>query len=76
MAFPEYVIDWAWKRSGGMCECARISCGHTGRCAKYLTTGNWNAHHKTAVASGGDDTLSNCEILCIPCHHNTETFGG
>ena len=32
----------------------------------------WEAHHKVA---GGGDTLSNCEILCTPCHKLTRTYG-
>ena len=42
---------------------------------KDYDPGGWEAHHKTAAASGGSDTLSNCEILCIPCHKNTRTYG-
>jgi 5-methylcytosine-specific restriction endonuclease McrA len=76
MAFPQSVIDDVWRRSGGRCECTRKSCGHIGRCNKPLTANNWDAHHKTAVSAGGDDTLSNCEALCLPCHKNTGTYGG
>ena len=85
MAFSSTVISDAWKRSGGKCECCRTTCGHgTRRCNKTLVfsargddnaVGGWEAHHKTAVASGGSDTLSNCEILCIRCHKNTRTYG-
>ncbi len=76
MAFPQSVIDAVWRRSGGKCECTRKLCGHTGRCYKDLTAYNWNAHHITAVSLGGDDTLSNCEALCLPCHKNTGSYGG
>lgn len=76
MAFPQSVIDQAWKRSGGKCECTRSSCKHIGRCNKVLTAHNWHAHHKTSVAAGGADTLSNCEALCVPCHENTRSYGG
>lgn len=77
MAFPDSVIEQVIARSGGKCECTRTSCAHhTGRCSKTLTNLNWHAHHKTAIASGGGDTLSNCEALCIPCHTNTQTYGG
>jgi len=76
MAFPQSVIDDAWRRAGGKCECTRSSCGHTGRCNKALTAHNWHAHHKTAVEKGGSDTLSNCEALCISCHKNTQSYGG
>lgn len=76
MAFPQSVIEQAWKRAGGKCECTRISCGHIGRCSEPLTANNWHAHHRTAVASGGGDTLSNCEALCVRCHENTGSYGG
>ena len=85
MAFSSSVIEAAWQRAGGRCECRRTYCGHSYlRCYKPLdwyargndyAPGGWEAHHKTAVASGGDDTLSNCEILCISCHKNTYTYG-
>ena len=32
-------------------------------------------HHKIAIQSGGEDTLSNCEFLCKECHINTQTYG-
>ena len=85
MAFPQSVVDQAWKAAGGKCECRRTTHGHSGRCNKDLVEANrgktgqrccWEAHHKTAVKSGGDDTLSNCEILCCDCHAKTETYGG
>ena len=85
MAFSASVIRAAWERAGGRCECERKRCGHDGRCNKYLAWydrgndyayGGWEAHHRVAVASGGSDTLSNCEILCIKCHKNTGTYGG
>src|SRR6266571_6485832 len=73
MAFSQETKDAAFRRAGGQCECSRISCTvqRTLRCTTRLTPGGWHAHHKTAVASGGDDSLSNCEALCIPCHQQT-----
>ena len=35
----------------------------------------WEAHHITAEGVGGPSTLSNCQILCIPCHTLTQTYG-
>ena len=36
MAFSPDVINAAWKRAGGKCECARTTCPHhTGRCKKH-----------------------------------------
>jgi hypothetical protein len=42
--------------------------------SKPLTTASL-AHHTVSQAAGGPDILSNCEILCWPCHEATPTFG-
>ena len=86
MAFSKGTIEAAWKRAGGKCECRRKTHSHLYvRCNKTLSFDNrgkdgawgaWEAHHITAVASGGSDVLSNCEILCIECHKNTGSYGG
>jgi len=81
MAFSDFVVDQAWNRSGGKCECTRIRHEHNGPCNKELfkvargkeTPLGWEAHHITA---GGPDTLNNCEILCQDCHKQTGTYGG
>ena len=82
MAFSDQTVLQAWQRSGGRCECTRSTQGHVGRCGVRLgwearghekVLGGWEAHH---VAAGGPDTLSNCEVLCIPCHKKTQTYGG
>jgi len=84
MAFSDQTVASAFTRAGGKCECDRTGCGHGRRCNKMLdwrqrgndyATGGWEAHHKTAVGVGGNDSLSNCEILCIECHVNTRTYG-
>ena len=77
MAFSEETKMAAFKRAGGQCECTRMSCTihREYRCPTKLVNGRWHAHHKTAVASGGSDALSNCEALCIPCHEQTGTYG-
>ena len=76
--FPESVVEQAWTRSGGKCECARVTHGHSGRCNKTLLRSfqgdrdsayGWEAHH---ISGSGGDTLSNCEVLCWnPCHKAT-----
>lgn len=69
MAFSEETKEKAFARAGYRCECERPShTGHTGRCAKSTTKSTGECHHKTAVASGGSDTLSNCEVVCKECH--------
>lgn len=82
MAFPESVVREAWERADGKCECRRSGTGHnhSGRCSKTLAWGSrgaesslgWEAHH---ISATGPDTLSNCEILCQPCHKATQTYG-
>lgn len=76
MAFSQETKDAAWKRANGRCECTRSSCpeNHTGRCPTKPS--RWHAHHKTAISAGGGDSLSNCEVLCVPCHEGTSTYGG
>lgn len=81
MAFPESVVEQAWKKAGAKCECTRTTHGHRGRCNRELlwtsrgseSAYGWEAHH---VAAGGSDTLSNCEILCQDCHKKTGSYGG
>jgi len=76
MAFPDSVVQQAWQRAGGRCECTRITHNHGVPCNKQLVWDNrgregrgaWEAHHRT---TGGPDTLSNCEILCWDCHKLT-----
>lgn len=83
--FPDSVVNQAWLRSGGICECTRTthSWHPGGRCSQKLryndrgrrTGFGWEAHHKVAEKHGGQDILSNCEILCLGCHKATKTFG-
>ncbi|MEW5951086.1 MAG: HNH endonuclease signature motif containing protein [Elusimicrobiota bacterium] len=81
MGFPESIIKEAWQRANGRCECRRKEHNHLYiRCNKELVwenrgrengRGAWEAHHRISVESGGDNTLSNCEILCWDCHSKT-----
>ena len=83
MAFSQTVINEAWARAGGKCECTRQNCPEhsTPRCGKVLDPANqrvgmkWHAHHLTAQAAGGSDSLSNCQILCVECHEQTQSYG-
>ena len=77
MAFPDSVVEAAWRRAGGRCECRRRSHNHRYvRCNKQLVwhnrgregRGKWEPHHRSSTAG---DTLSNCEILCWDCHTGT-----
>jgi 5-methylcytosine-specific restriction protein A len=76
MAFPDWVKDAAFRRSGGRCECRRSSHGHPfGRCSATITRYGAEFHHITSQAAGGPDTLENCEALCITCHRQTRSYG-
>jgi 5-methylcytosine-specific restriction endonuclease McrA len=68
MAFSESTKELALASAGNQCECARGIHLHGGRCKTTLTKSVAEFHHKTAVASGGSDALSNCEVLCHTCH--------
>jgi hypothetical protein len=73
MAFPEYVKDAAFRRSGRRCECRRPSHGHGRRCPTQIWRHrNVHYHHVNAY---GEDILSNCEALCIKCHKLTHSYG-
>ena len=81
MAFSKETIEEAWNRSDERCECRRKTHNHPYvRCPNTLVWGRrgqdrrdgWEAHH---IVVGGGDTLSNCEILCTPCHEKTRTYG-
>lgn len=83
MAFSQETIDQAWDRAGGRCECIRQCPQHPGRrCGRILDPNNqkpgqeWHAHHRISEDADGSDSLSNCEILCVGCHENTESYGG
>jgi len=79
--FPEPVVQAAWNRAGERCECRRRTHNHPYiRCENKLKkekrglregTDSWEPHHITSQEAGGPDTLSNCEILCWPCHKLT-----
>ncbi len=77
--FSDDIIAQAWIRSGGQCECQRGHGHGSLRCSNMIVLGNrgrtgqgaWEAHHPTSVDAGGDDSLSNCELLCWDCHRQT-----
>jgi hypothetical protein len=76
MPFPTSVVEAAWARAKGKCECTRTTHNHSVPHGKQLVWDNrgregrgaWEAHHKIR---GGPDTLSNCQILCWGCHKQT-----
>ena len=82
MAFSEDTIKQAWARTDGRCQCQRTTHDHAFyRCIRKLSWSNrgrdgdgaWEAHH---ITTSDGDGLSNCEILCWPCHKKTQSLGG
>jgi 5-methylcytosine-specific restriction protein A len=63
--FSKPVRREAWKRSGGLCE--RILDTGT-RCACVLTPGKFAYDHVIPDQMGGEAILSNCQVICTPCH--------
>jgi len=76
--FPQGIIDQAWKRCGGFCECTETTHGHYGQCHKTLldyragdrtSAYGWEAH---SMSGKHLDSLSDCKIYCWePCHRLT-----
>ena len=76
MAFTDDVLQQAWQRSGGKCECQNRSHDHGFYACDELLEwlnraqpglGSWEARHKVVPEDGGDDSLENCEIVCLDC---------
>lgn len=71
--FPQLVVEEAWKRSNGICECENDGHGHSGRCTQRLVwmvrggkqKASWEAH---AIDPDGERTLENCRLMCMACH--------
>ena len=75
MAFTQTIKDRAYLRAGGKCE----RCGKD--CIRLRTNYGFEYpesefHHILSVQAGGYDGISNCEHLCVACHHNTKSYGG
>ena len=73
MAFSDETRREIFDNANDKCE----------RCGKELVfenhtegeRGAWEAHHRTAVSSGGSDAPSNGKALCLDCHKSTRTYG-
>ena len=76
--FSDELVEKAWQRAEGKCECERTTHGHWGKCNKPLLQGSrgnrdstfgWEAHSKSGLHI---DSLTDCEIICWnPCHKST-----
>jgi len=78
MTFPEDIVQEAWTRSGGKCECVKVSHAHPYvRCNKKLVwshrymdiEGGWEDYRSNKFAG---NVVSNCRIICIACARRIE----
>jgi hypothetical protein len=75
MTFPESVVEQAWRRAGGRCECrqGRLHSHLQTRCDEHLIRenrgrsggGGWEA---CRISTLHGYTVTNCQILCWHCH--------
>lgn len=75
MPFSEGTKDVAFYKANARCQCRRVAHGHRIPCGKLLTRSTARFHHITAQGVGGGDGPSNCEVLCVPCHLATASYG-
>ncbi|XUX01182.1 MAG: hypothetical protein TUN42_04130 [Dehalogenimonas sp.] len=72
--FSNAVVQQAWTRSGGRCECANRSHQHMGRCNRALVwerrTGESKPGAWVAESKSGNflPNASDCEIACWHCY--------
>lgn len=55
----------AFTRCGGRCE----------KCSAHLKVGEGEYDHILEAALGGDNSLDNCQVLCVPCHREKTRTG-
>jgi len=65
LEFTKQTMREALKRADGLCE-GLIASGD--RCNGALTIGKYHFDHVIPAAIGGDNSLTNCAVLCLPCH--------
>jgi hypothetical protein len=70
------IIDEAWKRSGGYCECTLTSHDHEGRCKKLICKFfrgeadelGWEVH---SLSGKPLDDISDNIVMCSGCFSQT-----
>lgn len=65
--FTKPTMRDAYERSEGLCEGIQPS-GE--RCCANLKHKPHHFDHVIPAAIGGDNSLTNCQVLCVPCHHD------
>jgi 5-methylcytosine-specific restriction enzyme A len=65
--FSKAVRRAALDRANGQCE-GSLDDGE--RCPCRLDRGKFHFDHDIPDWMGGEPTIDNCVVLCIPCHHD------
>ena len=74
MKFPEDIVEKAWERANGYCECTQILHEHDGRCNRVLLDNKrgdkvhsfgWQAY---SISGRYFNSVSDCKILCWDCY--------
>ncbi|MCJ2009767.1 HNH endonuclease signature motif containing protein [Methylobacterium sp. J-092] len=63
--FSKPVKRTAWERAAGKCEFVLVDGS---RCGCPLTPGKFAYDHINPDGLTGTPTLSNCQVICTPCH--------
>ena len=58
--FSKQIKRDAFLRANGRCENVK--------CHAFLTIGKYHYDHDIPDGLGGEPILSNCVVLCVPCH--------
>ncbi len=67
-AFTRTTKLAAWERSGGRCE-MEIDGKRADGCGRKIFPGDGPEYdHIIADEHGGDNSLKNCQVLCVWCH--------
>lgn len=65
--FTKRTMRDAYERAEGLCEGLK-SDGE--RCCASLKRRKYHFDHIIPDAIGGDNSLQNCAVLCVPCHQD------
>ena len=77
--FPLMVIELAWERAKGQCECHHAVHAHHIPCGRKLKfegrgvqqSDGWEIHARNRDAAA---TLDNCEVLCTRCYKQSRLY--
>jgi 5-methylcytosine-specific restriction endonuclease McrA len=68
--FTKQTMRLALERAESLCE-GILSSGE--RCNAKLSIGKYHFDHVIPDAIGGDNSLTNCQVLCVACHKSKTT---